>query len=278
MPNAPKPSQGPAHGPRSPRWDQMTPAAFGRPVRAVQTDLFPLLAPPPADGFGTLDLFAGSDVLTPAAAPEPCDNCDGDDATACGCCPACDTTKAERCATCTSCRCDTHDYCGPSVPVVVRAAALLLDPTHTAATINAYGACTAPGYSVNPGPDGRARIHHRFPNLNPTDPNRLPQDQRWTEARAQANAYAATLETAGWTVERKTVTTGAIVLAVPPETHPGRHRVKGGRHVHATRMVPVNMQGVQTPACGPKGKPMVPEPSTSPVTCPACRRALGVDQ
>jgi hypothetical protein len=214
----------------------------------------------------------------PMPAPEPCENCDADDRTVCGCCTACDTTKDERCATCGGCRCDRHTYCGPSTPAVVRAAALLLAPSHTPATINAYGACTRAGYAVNPGPDGRARIHHRFPNLNVLDPNRLPQEQRWTIARREANAYAATLEAAGWTVERKTVTTGAILLASPPATHPGRHRVKGGRKVHATRLVPVDGRGVQTPACGKTGRPMVPEDRTTPVTCQGCIKALANEQ
>jgi hypothetical protein len=139
-----------------------------------------------------------------ASAPEPCDNCDA--------------TAVERCATCGSCRCDQHTYCGPTVPAAVRAAALALAPDHTAATINAYGACSRAGYAVNPVADGRARIHHRFPTLNVLDPNRLSQDQRWTVARRKANAYALTLETAGWTVEHKTVTTGTILLAAPPPT------------------------------------------------------------
>jgi len=315
--------QAAAHGPQGRPWNKMTPDDFGRPVRPVQASLFPFMDAPADDGCGTLDLFAGIDTADDTPAPEPCDNCDGPDAAACGCCPACDTVKGERCLTCGSCRCDDHDYCGPSVPAVVRAAALLLAPAHTAAVRNAYGSCTAAGYAVTAGTDGRARVHHRFPNLNVLDPARMSNAQRWTEARRQANAYAATLEAAGWTVERKTVTTGAILLAAPPadacarcghrtctgrgpcgviasgtrETrteHPpcpcpgeteaagaddyqGRHRVKGGRNVHATRMVPVNGYGKQATACGEIPKATVPAGRGRAVTCPGCRKALGIE-
>lgn len=197
----------PAEGPL---WTKMTPDQFGGSARPVQTSLFP-----DPDGCGTFDLFDALDTPAPAptGAVEPCNNCDGDNAAVCGCCPACDTTKTERCLSCGSCRCDRHDHCGPGV---VQAAATVLATAHTPAAVNSYGACARPGYSVNPGPGGRARIHHRFPNLNILDPNRLPQAQRWTEARARADAYAVTLEAAGWTVERRTVTTGAILLAAPP--------------------------------------------------------------
>ncbi|MHB9861918.1 hypothetical protein [Streptomyces sp. YIM S03343] len=103
-----------------------------------------------------------------------------------------------------------------TAPDVVAAAGHILAFAHTAATVNDYGACTAAGYSANPGPDGRARIHRRFPNLNILDPNRVSQEQRWAQARTYARKYAATLEAAGWTVEHRTVTTGAILLAAPP--------------------------------------------------------------
>ncbi|NUR01317.1 MAG: hypothetical protein HOY79_33775 [Streptomyces sp.] len=223
--------QAAAHGPQGRPWDKMGPQDFGRPVRPVQASLFPFMDAPAADGCGTLDLFAGIDTADDAPVPEPCDSCDGDDSTACGCCPACDTLKGERCLTCGSCRCDEHDYCGPTVPAVVRAAALLLAPDHAPAVRNTYGACSRAGYAVNPGPDGQARIHHRFPNLNLFHPDRLSQEQRWAVARRQAEAYAATFEAAGWTVVRKTVTTGAILLATPPTDACSRcgHRTCTGR-------------------------------------------------
>ncbi|MFE5037091.1 hypothetical protein [Streptomyces sp. NPDC056683] len=52
----------------------------------------------------------------PTPTPEPCDNCDADDAAVCGCCPACDTTRLERCAACGKCRCDRHDGCARPAP------------------------------------------------------------------------------------------------------------------------------------------------------------------
>ncbi|MGR3875757.1 DUF3560 domain-containing protein (plasmid) [Streptomyces graminifolii] len=99
---------------------------------------------------------------------------------------------------------------------VVRAAAGLLATEHTPAVRNDYGACTHPGYAVGESTQGLARVHHQLPNLKLSDPNRLSSDARWAECRARVNEYAATLEAAGWSVERKTVTTGAILIASPP--------------------------------------------------------------
>lgn len=99
---------------------------------------------------------------------------------------------------------------------VVRAAAGLLATEHSPAVRNDYGACTRPGYAVTESTQGLARIHHQLPNLKLSDPNRLSSSQRWAECRDRVHEYATTLEAAGWTVERKTVTTGAILIASPP--------------------------------------------------------------
>lgn len=111
----------------------------------------------------------------------------------------------------------------PNTVAVVRAAAAVLATAHTAAVRNDYGACTVPGYAVAESTHGLARVHHQLPNLNLLDPNRLSGQERWAQCRARVNAYAATLEAAGWTVEHKTVTTGAILLASPPDTAPTAH-------------------------------------------------------
>jgi hypothetical protein len=111
----------------------------------------------------------------------------------------------------------------PDVSVVVRAAAVVLAFEHTPAVRNEYGACVEAGFSVNPGPDGRARVHHQLPNLNLLDPNRMSNQARWAECRARVTEYAATLRAGGWTVKEKTVTTGAILLASPPPTADQAH-------------------------------------------------------
>ncbi|MEU2426944.1 hypothetical protein ABZ619_39030 [Streptomyces sp. NPDC007851] len=114
----------------------------------------------------------------------------------------------ERCVTCNAPK--------PDMQAVVRAAAEVLAPEHTPAARNDWGACTEAGFSVNPGTNGRARVHHQLPNLNLYDPNRLSGHARWAVCRARVETYAATLRAAGWTVEERTVTTGAILLASPP--------------------------------------------------------------
>lgn len=111
---------------------------------------------------------------------------------------------------------------GPQTPArrvsTVEAATLVLETEHSPAVTNNYGACTRAGFHVSEGPDRKARIHYRFPNLNILDPDRVSSRDRWRISRANVNVYALTLAESGWTVEHKTVTTGAILLASPPPT------------------------------------------------------------
>jgi hypothetical protein len=167
----------------------------------------------------------------------------------------------------------------------VRATAAALGAKHPAAAVNEYGRCVAAGYHVAAGSGDWARVHHQLPPIDLTDPERPGIDERHQEQRDRVDAYARTLEAAGFAVAKVTVLTGPILRAMPLrdalEAHggyPGRHRVKGGRNVHATRMVPRDGRGVQTPACGESGKPMVPMGRTTQVTCPDCRFALGLPE
>jgi hypothetical protein len=229
MTATPTPDNGPqtaTDGPVGRPWLEMTAADFGRAQRHVQTSLFP-----DADDCGTVDLLDAVDdpaPADPAADAEPCDNCDADDRTVCGCCPACDTMKAERCVACGKCRCDLHDQCtrpepAPTVdppanaPAAIRAAAQALAARHTAAVLNEYGSCITAGYAIGPGTDDRARVHHQQPSIDLTDPFRPSSNERAADQDVCVDAYAHTLEAAGLTVERKTVSTGPILLAAPPE-------------------------------------------------------------
>jgi len=103
-----------------------------------------------------------------------------------------------------------------AVQTVVRAATEALAPHYAPAVLNDYGACSVAGFRVNPGTEGRARVHYQLPHLSLSDPNRMSTNARWSAQRVQVAVYAAVLRTAGWTVEEKTVTTGAILLASPP--------------------------------------------------------------
>jgi hypothetical protein len=106
----------------------------------------------------------------------------------------------------------------PTTPTHVHQAARVLAPRHQPATRNEYGACIAPGYvAVRAlGLVDRARVHHQLPPADLTDPNRPSSYERWAEQRARVAEYATTLEAAGWTVVRKEVLTGPILLAAPP--------------------------------------------------------------
>jgi hypothetical protein len=105
----------------------------------------------------------------------------------------------------------------PSIPAIVTDVAAVLAGKHRAAATGEYGACTAPGFRVGPGTDGKARVHHQMPPIDLTDPYRASSEERWQEQQREVATYASTLEAEGWTVERVTVTTGPILLAVPPE-------------------------------------------------------------
>ncbi|MDX3126566.1 hypothetical protein [Streptomyces scabiei] len=172
--------------------------------------------------------------MTDTQTPEPCTTCDADDRAACGCCPACDTTKDELCVACGLCRCDRHDDCvrpKAGAPAVVRSAAAVLAVEHPAVALNQYGRCTGAGFRVAEGPDGRARVSHQAPPVDLLDPDRPSSEERWEDQRRAVDEYARTLEAVGWAVERKTVLTEPIALAVPPEGDMAQQRIEIGVRV-----------------------------------------------
>lgn len=211
MDDAPTGRQRPAGAPPAPRWDRMTPADWGRPTGPpVQLDLFPFLDAPPGDGFGTLDLFATA-TDTPEEDPMPAENTpqrpvDGQTATA----PT-DGAPAPR-----------NAAQRPTRPIAVRVTAAVLAGHHTPAGLNEYGSCITAGYAIALGTDDQARVHHQMPNPDLTDPDRLSSHQRWAEQRDRVAEYAATLRADGFVVVERTVPTGPILLATPPEAFPCR--------------------------------------------------------
>jgi hypothetical protein len=202
------PAPEPADGPQGRRWDQMNPAHFGRPVRLVQTSLFPFMEAPPGDGFGTLDLFATA-TDTPEEHPMPTENTPQRPAgTPEGTAPADAATTPRGAAQ------------RPTQPLAVRVTAAVLAAVHTAAGLNEYGSCTVAGFAVALGTDDQARVHHQMPAADLTGPDRLSSHQRWEEQRTRVAAYAVTLRADGFVVDERTVPTGPILLATPPEAYP----------------------------------------------------------
>ncbi|MFD0035563.1 hypothetical protein ACFVJK_46820 [Streptomyces sp. NPDC127172] len=120
--------------------------------------------------------------------------------------------------------CGTLDLFTPAdtEPAVVRVATVVLAAAHPAAGHNEYGACVTAGFRVGVGSDAQARVHHQLPSIDFTDPERQSSFERWAEQRAQVAKYAETLEADGFTVERREVLTGPILLATPPEAYPSR--------------------------------------------------------
>jgi hypothetical protein len=186
----------------------MNPAQFGRPVRLVQTSLFPFMEAPPGDGCGTLDLFATA-TDTPEEDPMPTENTPQRPADA----PE-DTVPADAATT------PRGAAQRPTQPLAVRVTAAVLAADHTAAGLNEYGSCTVAGYAIALGTDDQARVHHQMPAPDLTDPDRLSSHQCWEEQRTRVTAYAATLRADGFVVDERTVPTGPILLATPPEAYP----------------------------------------------------------
>jgi hypothetical protein len=188
----------------------MTPAHFGRPVRPVQTSLFPFMEDPPGDGFGTLDLFATA-TDTPEEDPMPAENTPPRPADATTATVPTDGTPEPR-----------NAAQRPTQPIAVRVTAAVLAAVHPAAGLNEYGSCITPGFAIALGTDDQARVHHQMPNPDLTDPDRLSSHERWAEQRDHVAAYAATLRADGFVVDERTVPTGPILLTTPPEAYPCR--------------------------------------------------------
>lgn len=82
-------------------------------------------------------------------------------------------------------------------------AARVLFAKHRPATPDQYGKCLVAGYEVSKGTGDRIRVSHQTPEPDLLDDDR-PSDGDLAAARHRmVDAYAITLEAAGWTVERR---------------------------------------------------------------------------
>ncbi|MDX2658335.1 hypothetical protein PV402_39815 [Streptomyces scabiei] len=87
--------------------------------------------------------------------------------------------------------------------LLTEAAEQLLTESHRPEIRNEYGRTIVGGFSVTEGSFGAVRIAHATGEPDLLDPDR-PSDDELAEARHRmVNAYAATMESAGWTVERR---------------------------------------------------------------------------
>lgn len=91
----------------------------------------------------------------------------------------------------------------PAYSETVGQAARALSTRHPACGVDQYGKCTAPGYVVEESTDDEVRVSHRMPEPDLLDDDRVSDDEMAAERHRMVDAYAATLEVAGYTVERK---------------------------------------------------------------------------
>ena len=82
-------------------------------------------------------------------------------------------------------------------------AARVLLAEHSVCITDQYGKCTAPGYVVDDNGDGEVRVSHRMPEPDLLDDDRMSDDEMAAERHQMVDAYAKTLEAAGYTVERR---------------------------------------------------------------------------
>ena len=82
-------------------------------------------------------------------------------------------------------------------------AARVLFAIHKVSVSDRYGKCTAPGYVVDESREGAVRVAHRMPEPDLLDDDRMSDDEMAAERHRMVDAYAAPLEAAGWTVERR---------------------------------------------------------------------------
>ncbi|MGX1254178.1 hypothetical protein RKD48_006689 [Streptomyces ambofaciens] len=69
--------------------------------------------------------------------------------------------------------------------------------------MNQYGSSVTPGFSVCAGQEGKARVSYTTPQPDLLDPNRVSDDELAAQRHQMVDAYAATLEAAGWRVDRR---------------------------------------------------------------------------
>lgn len=86
---------------------------------------------------------------------------------------------------------------------VVDQASRVLFAKHKVSVGDQYGKCIAPGYVVDESRDGKVRVSHRTPEPDLLDEHRMSDDEMAAERHEMVDAYAKTLEVAGWTVQRR---------------------------------------------------------------------------
>lgn len=79
----------------------------------------------------------------------------------------------------------------------------ILSRSHRPVTCNEYGRPIAAGFTVTDGPDGKARISHTTVQPDLLDPERPSNDELAAARHRMTDAYAKTLEDAGYTVTRR---------------------------------------------------------------------------
>ena len=82
-------------------------------------------------------------------------------------------------------------------------AARVLFAKHKVSVDDRYGKCTASGYVVDESSGGVVRVSHRMPEPDLLDDDRMGDDEMAAERHRLVDAYAKTLEAAGYTVERR---------------------------------------------------------------------------
>jgi hypothetical protein len=82
-------------------------------------------------------------------------------------------------------------------------ASRVLFAKHKVSVSDQYGKCDAPGYVVDESSDGKVRVSHRMPEPDLLDNDRMSDDEMAAERHQMVEAYAKTLEAAGYTVERR---------------------------------------------------------------------------
>lgn len=86
---------------------------------------------------------------------------------------------------------------------IVDKASRLLFAKHKVSVSDQYGKCIAPGYTVDENGGNAVRVSHRMPEPDLLDVARISDDEMAAERHQMVDAYASTLEAAGWTVERR---------------------------------------------------------------------------
>lgn len=87
--------------------------------------------------------------------------------------------------------------------VTVDMAARVLFAKHDSSVTDNSGKCIKSGYVVAESNGDTVRVAHRMPEPDLLDDDRMSDDEMAAERHRMVDAYAATLEAAGYTVERK---------------------------------------------------------------------------